>query len=317
MKKWNLRRIKLGKSRIAMLLTVLLLSGSVCMVAAAAENTSVTQNELRSQGAICYQDGAETVVIDAADLYTLAGTLDLFKVRVAEQLGKQRTYLSRDASGVPLTKTDGIYVTHLEPKASEKVDPANLSFHTLMEGMAASQTIPKDPEAYDMDPGTKLYRGKDGKLQIGQKQQEDAQEVYIHEATAKELSAGAAAWVDGKLILGTGDVNKTYHETGSSGETSGSDSVSVPVFSDFNTIGGYYAAFKGEIPYTFTPGKSLLLLFDGPLDATFDVANPPDSAVVGTWFSLYYWKNNPHSKIKVSVEKPYSGYNNKLRMKEW
>ena len=107
MRKWKFRRIKLGKSRIAMLLTVLLVSGSVCMVAAAAENTSVTQNELRSQGAICYQDGAETVVIDAADLYTLAGTLDLFKVRVAEQLGKQRTYLSKDASGVPLTKTDG------------------------------------------------------------------------------------------------------------------------------------------------------------------------------------------------------------------
>ena len=305
------------RNRILSMIMAVTMMVSACMAATAAENPSATKADLRSEGAIRYSGGEGNVIIDSADFYTLADRLDLFKVRVAEQLGKQRTYLSKDASGVPLTKTDGIYVTHLEPTASEKVDPANLSFHTLMEGMAASQTIPKDPEAYDMDPGTKLYRGKDGKLQIGQKQQEDAQEVYIHEATAKELSAGAAAWVDGKLILGTGDANKTYHETGSSGETSGSDGVSVPVFSDFNTIGGYYAAFKGEIPYTFTPGKSLLLLFDGPLDATFDVANPPDSAVVGTWFSLYYWKNNPHSKIKVSVEKPYSGYNNKLRMKEW
>lgn len=317
MKKWNLRRIKLGKSRIAMLLTVLLLSGSVCMVAAAAESPSATQNELRSQGAIHYQDGAETVVIDATDLYTLAGTLDQFKVSVAQQLVGLKTYLSKDASGVPLTKTNGIYVTHREPAASERVDPVTLSFQTLMEGMAASQTIPTDPAVYDMAAGTLLYQGKDGKLQIGQPQDKDAKKVNIHAATAKELSAGAAAWVDGKLILGTGDENKAYHETGSSGAASGGDGVSVPVFSDFNTIGGYYASFKGEIPYSFTPGKSLLLLFDGPLDATFDVANSPDSAVIGTWFSLYYWKNNPHSKIKVSVEKPYSGYNNKLRMKEW
>lgn len=316
MRKKNLKKIKLRKRSIAMVSAALLLSGSVCMVAAAAEKTSATQNELHSHGAIHYQDGAETVVIDSADLYTLADTLDLFKVRVAEQLGTQSTYLSKDANGVPLTKTKGIYVTHLKPTASDEVDPATLSFHTILEGIAASQTIPSDPAVYDMASGTKLYQGKDGKLQIGQKQQEDAQEVHIHAATAAELSAGAAAWVDGKLILGTGDNNKTYYEE-SSGAASGNGSVSVPVFSDFHTVGGYYASFKGEIPYSFTPGKSLLLLFDGPLNPTFDGANLPDSAVVGTWFSLYYWKNNPHSKIKVTVEKAYGGYNNKLLMKEW
>lgn len=320
MRKWNLKHINLKKRSIAMLTAVLLLSGSACMVAAAAENPSATKNELHSQGAIQYQDGTKTVFIDSADLYKLADTLDSFKVCVAEQLGEQSTYLSKNPSGVPLTKTNGIYVTHQKPTTSDAVDPATLPFHTLMEGMAASQTIPTDPAVYEMASGTKLYQGKDGKLQIGQKQEEDAQEVHIHAATAAELSAGAAAWVDGKLILGTGDVNKTYHEASSeasSGTSSGNDSVSVPVFSDFNTVGGYYASFKGEIPYSFTPGKSLLLLFDGPLDPTFDGANLPDSAVVGTWFSLYYWKNNPNSKIKVTVQKPYGGYNDKLLMKEW
>lgn len=311
-----MRKINLRKRRIAMFMAALLLSGSACMVAAAAEKNSATKNALHSQGAIHYQDGAETVVIDSADLYTLADTLDQFKVRVAEQLGKQRTYLSTDSSGVPLTKTSGIYVTHQKPAASDEVDPAALSFHTILEGIAASQTIPTDPAVYEMASGTKLYQGKDGKLQIGQKQGEDAQEVHIHAATAAELSAGAAAWVDGKLVLGTGDANKTYYE-GASGTASGNDSISVPVFSEFNKIGGYYASFSGSIPYTFTPGKSVLLLFDGPLNPTFDGANLPDSSVVGTWFTLCYWKNNQNKEIKLKVEKPYGGYNDTLLLKEW
>lgn len=317
MKKRSLKKIKIPKRTIAMLSAVLLLSGSICMVAAAAENTTAAQIELQSRGAIHYQDGNETVIIDSTDLYKLAEAMDQFKVSVAKQLGEQRTYLSKNPSGVPLTETGGIYVTHLKPTLSEKVDPATLPFHALMEGMAASQTIPTDPAAYKMASGTKLYQGKDGKLQIGQPQDKDAKEVYIHAATAQELSAGAAAWVDGELILGTGDDNKTYHGTGSSGAASGNDSVSVPVFADFNKVGGYYSGFSGEIPYSFTPGKSVLLLFDGPLDATFDGANLPDSAVDGRWFSLFYWKNNQHSKIKVSVEKSSAGNNDTLLLKEW
>lgn len=316
MKKWSLKKIKIRKRTIAMLSAALLLSGSACMVAAAAENTTAAQIDLRSRGAIQYQDGNETVVIDSTDLYKLAETMDQFKVSVAKQLGAHSTYLSKNPSGVSLQNTRGIYVTHLEPTAAEAVDPATLSFDTLMEGMAASQTIPTDPAVYEMSPGTKLYRGKDGKLQIGQKQQEDAQEVHIHAATASELSAGAAAWVDGKLILGTGDVNKSYHE-GSSGTVSGSGNVSIPVFSDFNKVGEHYAGFSGDIPYNFTPGKSLLLLFDGPLDPTFDGTNLPDSSVIGRWFSLYYWENNKHSKIKLTVEKAYGGHNDTLLLKEW
>lgn len=299
-----------------MVSAALLLSGSACMVAAAAENTTAAQIDLRSRGAIQYQDGNETVVIDSTDLYKLAETMDQFKVSVAKQLGRQSTYLSKNPSGVSLKNTRGIYVTHLEPTTAEAIDPATLSFDTLMEGMAASQTIPTDPAAYDMAAGTLLYQGKDGKLQIGQPQDKDAKKVDIHAATASELSAGAAAWVDGKLILGTGDVNKSYHE-GSSGTVSGSGNVSIPVFSNFNKIGGHYAGYSGEIPYTFTPGKSVLLLFDGPLDPTFDGANLPDSAVVGRWFSLYYWKNNQHSKIKLTVENAYGGHNDTLLLKEW
>lgn len=247
----------------------------------------------------------------------MADRLDLFKVRVSEQLGKLHTYLSKDSDGVPLTGSKGIYVTHQKPTASEEAEPTLLSFDAILEGIALSQTIPTDPAAYGMSPGTQLYLGKDGKLQVGQKEGDVAGNIDIHAAKPHELSAGAAAWVNGELILGTGEENKTYHDTGSSGTASGNSGGLAPVFADFNKIGGTYAGYDGEIPYTFTPGKSVLLLFDGPLDPTFDGTNLPDSAVVGRWFSLYYWKSNPHNKIKLKVEKAFAGYNDTLLLKEW
>lgn len=307
------------KRSILMILAAMLLLGNTVLVATAAKTPSATQNELHSQGAIHYQDGMETVVIDSADLYTLADRLDQFKLRVAEQLGRLNTYLSKDSSGVSLTGTDGVYVTHQEPSASNEMDPAVLSFDAILEGIAASQTIPTNPAAYGMDSGVRLYQGKDGKLQIGQKEGEGTKEVTIHKATARELSAGAAAWVDGKLILGTGDDNQSFCQSGSSvsGSGSGSSEDFSSVFVDFNTVGGYYGGFNGDIPYTFTKGKSVLLLFDGPFKPTFDGANLPDSAVTGRWFSLYYWKSNPHTRIKIKVQTAVNGYNDTLLLKEW
>lgn len=295
-----------------MVMAALFLMGSVCMVSAAEETNFATRKGLRSQGAIHYQEGAEKVVIDSADLYTLADSLDLFKVRTAEQLGVLHTYLSKDANGVPLTGTGDIYVTHRKPAASEEINPRTLSFDTILEGIAASQTISTDPTAYGMSPGTTLYKGTDGKLYTGY--QEGAEQIHIQAATPENLSAGAAAWVNGKLLLGTGEDNKTYQDKGSSGTATGD---SENIFKNFNTIGGYYGGFSGSIPYTFTPGKSVLLLFDGQLKPTFNKANKPDSSVTGDWFSLYYWKSNPNTKIRINVEATTTGYNSKLLLKEW
>lgn len=75
--------------------------------------------------------------------------------------------------------------------------------------------------------------------------------------------------------------------------------------------------FDGTIPYSFTPGKSLLIVLDGPLKGTLDGANLPDSAVIGRYFSMFYWQCNPHSSIKLKVQAAHSGFNNTLLVKEW
>ncbi len=205
-KKWKKARI------LSVILTLSMLFGVCTVATAAGKNPAATKNSLRSQGAIHFQEGTESVVIDSDDLYTLADRLDLFKVRVAEQLGLIGTYLSRGPAGTPLTSEEGVYAVHQKPSASGEADPVALSFDAILEGIAASQTIPTDPADYGMGTGAMLYQDADGKLSTVE--QEGAEPIRIQAATAENLSAGTAAWVNGKLILGTGADNQSYHELG-------------------------------------------------------------------------------------------------------
>lgn len=215
-----MKKIK-NKKIVSIMLVLGMLSG-VGMVSRAAGTSAATKNSLRSQGAVRYQDGEESVVIDSADLYTLADKLDLFKVRTAQQLGEIGTYLSKDTKGTPLTSENGIYAAHQKPSSSDEADPLSLSFETILEGIAVSQTIPTDPTAYGTSAGTTLYQGTDGKL--SSEAQEGSKPIEsIRAATAENLSAGTAAWVDGHLILGTGGDNKAYYEKGTEISNTGSD----------------------------------------------------------------------------------------------
>ena len=201
---------------------------NTCMVAMAADSPGATKNGLSSKGVICYQEGQETVVIDANDLYTLADRLDLFKTGVVEQLGAMHTYLSKDSAGVSLVGNDSVYAGHKKPSSQDAVDPVTLDFGTILQGIAASQSIPQEPSAYGLASDTKLYRGKDGKLTTDQTS--GATQISIQAATAANLSAGTAAWVNGELLLGTGeDMAVMYDEkmqSMGSGEGLGSYEIS-------------------------------------------------------------------------------------------
>lgn len=186
------------KQGLSIMLALTMLFG-VCIAAKAEDNFEVTRNSLQSKGIIQYQEGTESVLIDSEDLYKLADRLDMFKLRVTEQLGKVGTYFSRDSAGMPLNSGSGVYVVHQEPVFAE-VDPVTLSFETIFEGIAASQTIPTDPAAY----GAKAEIDEQGA----------AKEISIRAATVENLSEGTAAWENGNLLLGTGGDNKAHYQQG-------------------------------------------------------------------------------------------------------
>lgn len=191
------------KNKILSVIAVLVIAFSTCMAAVAAENPADTKAKLRSKGAIHYADKEGDVIIDSADFYKLADQLDLFKVRAVKQLGVMRTYLTRSGGDVAMTSADGVYAVHNKPQDGEEADPLSLDFATILEGIAVSQSIPTDPAAYGMPAGTKLYKKADGTL--GTDDSNGAEPIDIQAATAGNLSAGTAAWVNGELMLGTGE----------------------------------------------------------------------------------------------------------------
>lgn len=208
------------KNRILSTIAILSIMFSVCMVATAAENPSSTKAALHSEGVIRYSSKEGDVIIDSADFYTLADRLDLFKVRAVKQLGVMHTYLTRSGGDVAMTSADGIYAVHKKPQSGEEVDALSLNFATILEGIAVSQSIPTDPTAYGFPAGTKLYKKKDGTL--GTSDSDGAEPINIQPATAENLSAGTAAWVNGELKLGTGaDIAKMLDEASKAQDSGG------------------------------------------------------------------------------------------------
>lgn len=303
------------KKRIISALMAVALTVGTCSVAMAADTAGATSDSLKSHGTIVYENADETVVINSLDLYMLADQIDQIRVNVTKQLGNLHTYFTT-GQGAPL-QTDGrLSVTHTTPAGGNYVDPLTIDFDTLLEGIAASQWIPSDVKDYGYAAGTRLYQKADGSLTTD-KGTESLPEIHIREATADNLSAGTAAWVNGRLLLGTGQDNRSYMEKGQDAASENNTSSTDGIFQDFITVGGYMGDFDGVLPYTFTPGKSLLMVFDGPLKATFDGSNLPDTAVTGRYFSMYHWKSNPHTSINVKVNGSNAGYNATLLVKEW
>lgn len=176
-------------------------------------NSNATGNSLKSFGNVVYTNGEDSVEIYSDDLYILADQLDSFKSKVADQLAEINTYLSSGSNGTSTVTDSSIKIVHTEPSGSDVVDPLTLDFDTLLEGVAASQSIPTDVTEYGYSDGTILYKNSEGELTTDGTE-ENVEQINISAATPENLSAGSAAWVNGELILGTGADNKAYYNWG-------------------------------------------------------------------------------------------------------
>lgn len=248
---------------VILLLTLILGTGSV---AAAADGGGATRDDLKSRGTIAYYKEKNRVVINSEDLYTLADRIDQVKLGMADQLGTMHTYFTA-GDGISLVTDRQISVTHTRPSAADRIDPMSVNFDTLLEGIAASQSVSSDVTAYGYASGTKLYKGENGVLTTNGSEK-GAEQVSVSAATADNLSAGTAAWVNGHLILGTGKDNKAYFESGcSSGEEDDAETPS----GGFGT-GGEENTIKAGKEYTFPEDMDTCYLY---------LANDSNSNYVG------------------------------------
>lgn len=201
------------KKRIISVAVIMILVLGTYTVALADENGNATRNSLKSVGNVVYTDGENRVEIHSDDLYMLADKMDSFKECVADQLAQCHTYFSKGSKGTSTVSDSDIKVVHTQPSDSDAVDPVTLDFNTILEGIAASQSIPSDVTEYGYADGTALYKTESGELTTDGTL-ENVQQIDISAATPENLSAGSAAWVNGELILGTGADNNAYYQLG-------------------------------------------------------------------------------------------------------
>lgn len=204
----------MNKKFISVISIIVLVFGTYSV--AMADNSiagSATRNSLKSFGSVVYTDGADSVEIHSEDLYMLADRLDSFKTRIYEQLSEINTYFSRGDKGASIVSDHSIRIVHTAPSDSERIDSLALDFDALLEGLAASQSIPAEVTEYGYPEETALYKTADGALTTDGSES-DTQRINVSVAEPGTLSAGSAAWVNGKLILGTGADNRAYYNLG-------------------------------------------------------------------------------------------------------
>jgi len=292
------------KKKILSFMTVVLLTGSVCITAfaegesghAPVQRDRGTKAELKSYGRIVYQKGADAVRIDSDDLYRLADRMDQMKLAVTEQLRTMNTYFTADKGEITLSTSGDIHAAHAKPCEEDLVDPLEIKFDTLLEGIAVSQSVSTDVTAYGYPAGTELYKNGKGILITG-KSEEGAEPIGITAASADNLSAGTAAWIDGKLLLGTGKDSRSYYEKGYK-EAYGKISEQFSSV-DFVKYGGSLRVYNEEYENNFLgpcdifiPNEDVWLFLPGySAGATFEPKS--DVIISGYMFSMQQYKKDP------------------------
>lgn len=158
---------------------------------------------LHSIGAIHFSNDEGSILIDSADLVTLADEIDTL-----ESVYKSTTLSALNDINIYI-KDDGT-ITHQQPENQISMP----TFSQLAEAIIKSQSSTAGITELS---GTDYYKSSDGSLiktlSIG-RNANSAASVDLVAATSDNLSAGTVAYIDGSLLLGTGADNNAYYNLG-------------------------------------------------------------------------------------------------------
>lgn len=175
------------KGVLGIILAATLMIGATAVVSANG-GTLVDPNSFASKGKIQVKenetDSDPAIVIDSADLVTLANATNELNTQFTDSLAAA----VNNIGSVP--KTDRV--------------AAGATFSDLLKEIKNSQAIDTSESVYVLQNGTVTDDST----------AEGVVETQIAGATAENLTAGTAAWVDGQYIVGTGADNNSYYAEG-------------------------------------------------------------------------------------------------------
>lgn len=165
------------------------------------------KDNIRSKGILDYASG--TVVIDSSDLIYLSDEIDLlesaYKINTANALNKIGTYFLEDGS-----------VTHNPDIAGSG---AMLPFDSLYNGILMSQSVAHLANEQAVNAaGEALYyaseAAKNDNSLVMPTTTDNGFPLLIQAPSPENVSCGAAAWANGKLVVGNGADNIAFYNQG-------------------------------------------------------------------------------------------------------
>lgn len=190
----------MNKKKIGIMLGICILGISIPMVAMA--ETSLRRANIKSKGNIDYENGK--VYFAASDLTYLADEIDhlenKYKSTIVNALNEIGTFFLKD--GTVINDRSRNEVNTEEEKAS-------LAFGSITEGIRKSQSVDSlaGVQATDADGNLLYYTSEDAKNNqdmMSLTTTDTGLPVFYQAANTDNLTAGTAAWVNGKLLRGNG-----------------------------------------------------------------------------------------------------------------
>lgn len=201
-KQRNLRKVILG---------VVCVLG-ICTSLVVRANGTNRRDYIKSIGKIDFENS--TVVVDSADLLYLADQVDelesTYKITVIDALNRIGTYFRNDGS-----VSADVNINEVDTEEEKK----NLSFGSIKEGILQSQSVVllSQTQAVDKDGNPLFYvnqEAADNQNLLQTTIEDTGLPTFYKSITGENLTAGTAAWVDGRLIRGNGGDNASSYAQG-------------------------------------------------------------------------------------------------------
>lgn len=175
----------------------------VCSIGRSAYASSEhRRDEIASRGAINYDD--DRVVIDAADLVTLADEMDKleisYKDNITDALANIGSYVRQDGSISHESRTD--------------INVRQVAFRCLVNAVLQSQSVAHLADTQASDTKGLIYYKSEKNNILEVTGSDTGMPVYIVPATEDNLTAQTAAWVNGRSLTGTGSDNHYFYQKG-------------------------------------------------------------------------------------------------------
>lgn len=198
----------------------------ICAPLMVVANEGDRRGYIKSKGKIDFDNGS--MVIDSADLMYLAEQVDelesTYKISVIDALNGIGTYF----------KNDGSVVTDVETnEVDTEEEKKSLSFGNIKEGILQSQSVISlsQIQAVDKDGNNLFYVNQedaDNRNLLKNTTQDTGFPVFYRSITSENLTAGTAAWVNGRLIRGNGgDNDYAYAQGFVDGQANAIDNLNV------------------------------------------------------------------------------------------